>query len=292
MKSKDYLELKEKVNHGDFQLPMNIYVGEFRNFFALYLHWHDEMEFIYIKQGKGTLYLDLEFYDIHEGDFILIKKDSLHYVIGDKISILKYEAVVFDLDMLKNPLFDYCQLEFIEPMIKNELHLAPIIKKCNNGYEVIMDYYNKIVKSYLKKEFGYQLEIKGLLFLLFFQIFNNKYAERINADSLNKNKKLDIIKKLIQYIKAHYNEPITVKELANIAEYSEYHFIRFFKAQTGKTCTQFINSVRLEEAARLLVTTKLSITEIAYEVGFGDVSYFIKIFKKQFSDSPSNYRKK
>jgi AraC-like DNA-binding protein len=291
MDNEKYLELKEKVVHGDFKLPMEIYTGEFRNNFDLYLHWHKEMEFIYINSGKGELYLDLNFYEVEEGDFILIKKGAIHYVIGDRVCILKYQAMVFDLDLLQNPLLDFCQLNFIEPILKDELHLIPIIKKDNKGYEDILDCFNKITNSYYRKGFGFQLEIKGLFFLIFFKIFSNGYAEKASENIPQKNMKLDKIKEVISYIQTHYNEAISIKKLAEIAEYSEYHFIRFFKLQTGRTCVEFINLLRVEKAANLLVTTKNSVTDIAYDVGFGDVSYFIKIFKKYFKVSPREFRK-
>ena len=247
MDNKKYLELKENID-GDFELPMDIYVGEFVNNFDLYLHWHNEMEFIYVKGGKGTLYLDLDSYDVEEGDFIIIKKGSLHYITDDRTSLLKYEAMVFDLNILQNLLLDFCQLNFIDPILKDNLHLTTIIKKSENGYDNILNYFNKITNSYYRKDLGFQLESKGLFFLLFFEIFNKGYAKKASENIINKNKKLDKIKEVISYIQSHYNETISIKKLASIAKYSEYHFVRFFKLQTGKTCTEFINSVRVKKS--------------------------------------------
>ncbi|MDZ5001201.1 helix-turn-helix domain-containing protein, partial [Clostridium perfringens] len=135
-------------------------------------------------------------------------------------------------------------------------------------------------------------EIKGELFLIFSTIFKEGYVSlNVSSENYSDLIKVGKLKEVIKYIQTNYKNPITIKELADIAQYSEYHFLRFFKSQTGKTCTQYINYFRIQKATLLLFNTNLSITEIAYEVGFGDVSYFIKTFKKFLSISPTKYRK-
>lgn len=292
MTNDNFMNLKETVPHGDFQFPMNIYSGEFlSNQFNVYLHWHNEMEIIYVKSGCGKVYIDMNFYDIHCGDIIIINKEALHYLYNDTDTTLKYEAVIFDLRLLQNSFLDYCQVNFINPLIENNLKTTHIIKNSSIGYDEILYSVCKIIKSYNDGTFGFQLQIKGLLFNLFYELFNAGYIKRINCDLIYNTNKIFKLKNVIKYIYDNYNKPLPIKELAKIAGYSEYYFIRFFKSQTGKTCTNFINALRIEKSLELLSTTNLSITEIAFNVGYDDVSYFIKIFKRLTCNTPSNYRK-
>lgn len=292
MDNNNLMDLKETIAHGDFQFPMNIYSGEFlSNQFNLYLHWHNEMEIIYVKSGFGKVYIDMNFFDINCGDIIIINKEALHYLYNDTDTSLKYEAIIFDLRLLQNSFLDYCQVNFINPLIENNLKTTHIIKNSSVGYDEILLYVCKIIKSYNDSAFGFQLQIKGLLFNLFYELFNREYIQKPNYELISTNNKILKLKNVIKYIYDNYNKPLPINELSKIAGYSEYHFIRFFKSQTGKTCTNFINALRIEKSLDLLINTNLSITEIAFNVGYDDVSYFIKVFKRLTSSTPSNYRK-
>lgn len=292
MTNNNLMDLKETVAHGDFQFPMNIYSGEFlSNQFNLYLHWHNEMEIIYVKSGFGKVYIDMNFFDINCGDIIIINKEALHYLYNNTDTALKYEAIIFDLRLLQNSFLDYCQVNFINPLIENNLKTTHIIKNSSVGYDEILFYVCKIIKSYNDSAFGFQLQIKGLLFNLFYELFNREYIQKPNYELISTNNKILKLKNVIKYIYDNYNKPLHINELSKIAGYSEYHFIRFFKSQTGKTCTNFINALRIEKSLDLLINTNLSITEIAFNVGYDDVSYFIKVFKRLTSSTPSNYRK-
>ena len=82
MDNKSYLQLKEQVNHGNMQLPLEVYNVEFMNSADFYSHWHDEMEFIYILNGSAEICIDFKIFSINTGDFIIIPNGSIHYMIG------------------------------------------------------------------------------------------------------------------------------------------------------------------------------------------------------------------
>lgn len=291
MDNKSYLKLKEQVNHGNMQLPMEVYHVEFTNSADFYSHWHDEMEFIYVLNGSAEICIDFKTINVKNGDFIIIPKGSIHYMIGKENTKISYIALVFNLSLIEGNALDYSQINFINPIIQNELFFKNIIKPKDPSHDKIIAAFNNIIESYTNKPSAFQLEIKCALFSIFSSIFKENYISfNLDAEKNSNLVKLEKLKEVIKYIQTNYKSPITIKELAHIAQYSEYHFLRFFKSQTGKTCTQFINYFRIQKATLLLFDTNLSITEIAYEVGFGDVSYFIKTFKKYLSISPTKYR--
>ena len=118
---------------------------------------------------------------------------------------------------------------------------------------------------------------------------NNLIEQQINKSLLTVNT-MDKIKSVLNYINEHYTEDITINTLANICDYSEYHFMRFFKKYTGKTCIQFIKNYRLEKAYNLLKNTDLPVTQISFDVGFSNVSYFIRSFKEKYKVTPKELR--
>jgi len=101
------------------------------------------------------------------------------------------------------------------------------------------------------------------------------------------------INKTFDYIESNIEKPITLEDLASVANFSKFHFNRIFQSIVGETPFQFILRVRLEKAATLILINKSeNISEIAYKCGFSDISIFSRNFKNYFKISASQYRTK
>ncbi len=99
------------------------------------------------------------------------------------------------------------------------------------------------------------------------------------------------IARVMEWIKANYYKPITVKEIANEFGYNSDYLSSLFKKTTGTTLINYINKTRIEISKSLISNYDLSIKEVAYSCGFSDEKYFMKIFKKLESMTPSQYKK-
>lgn len=109
-------------------------------------------------------------------------------------------------------------------------------------------------------------------------MIENEYKYRIN--------------KVIDYIEKNLNEDLSLQDLAQISNFSKYHFSRIFLAVTGETVFQLILRLRLERTASLLVHSRDSISDIAFASGFKSLSVFSKNFTSYYSESATNFRKK
>jgi AraC family transcriptional regulator len=98
------------------------------------------------------------------------------------------------------------------------------------------------------------------------------------------------IRRAIDYIEAHLETDISLEKLASVAAMSPYHFSRIFKSATGLPPHRFLASRRINRAKPLLKTTNLPIVEIAYRVGYADVSHFTQLFKRITGGTPGNFR--
>ena len=96
---------------------------------------------------------------------------------------------------------------------------------------------------------------------------------------------------MLAYIRDYYENTITLKELAKIAGMSPKYFCRAFAQITGKTPIEYLNYYRIEQAGEQLVLTENSVTEIALNCGFHDMSYFTKSFAKYKGVCPTTVRK-
>lgn len=95
---------------------------------------------------------------------------------------------------------------------------------------------------------------------------------------------------MLRRLESRAVEPLRLNEMAQIAGLSRYHFLRTFKAVTGITPHQWLLRARLRDAAHRLATSRDPVTEIALDVGFEDLSNFIRTFRAEFGISPSRYR--
>jgi len=94
----------------------------------------------------------------------------------------------------------------------------------------------------------------------------------------------------LRHIDAHAGEPLSLATLAERARLTRFHFLRSFRAAVGTTPHQSLLAARLRRAARLLLETRLPVTDVAFEAGFGDLSNFIRTFRRATGRSPRAFR--
>ena len=140
---------------------------------------------------------------------------------------------------------------------------------------------------------GYEMMIKARLFEILYVLFNeNLNDQRFSPQNQREKENALRLKKILSYTKEHFAEKITIEEVSEIVSLSESRFMSFFKNQTGSSFIKYLNDYRLEASAEQLLQTRKSITEIAMENGFENISYFIRSFKNKYNTTPFDYRKK
>lgn len=110
-----------------------------------------------------------------------------------------------------------------------------------------------------------------------------KYKEEFSCDLIHKTEMVT------SYIQRHFNEKISLKELADLAGVTEFYLCQIFRQIIGKTPIEYLIQVRLEKA-RGYLKAGYPVTETAEKTGFHDVCYFSRCFKKQEGISPSSYK--
>lgn len=96
---------------------------------------------------------------------------------------------------------------------------------------------------------------------------------------------------ILDYIQQHYMEPINLSDVASHFHFNATYLSSLFSAHNDEGFSEYLNRVRIDKAAELLITTDLPISDISLKVGYSDHSYFTKVFKKLKGQSPSQYRK-
>ena len=287
----EFMDLKENKKHGNFLLPFIKYDTFIPNCFSIFpMHWHDEMEIIKIIKGKYIVNINLKEYVVEEGDIVILKPCTLHSFKQYENEKMASKTIMFDLSMLNSNVTDACSIKYFTPFLDNKVSYPSILKPSDKGYKNIKNCIDKLFLCYEEKNEFFELQLKSYLFELFYILFKECFeihdcSTKIKDDTTND------IKAILEYIKINYMNPISIKDLANVVNFSEHYFMRFFKKYMGMTCVDYINEYRLKIATNLLETTDMSIMEIAVKVGVNNISYFNKIFKKKFNLTPKEYRK-
>ena len=99
-----------------------------------------------------------------------------------------------------------------------------------------------------------------------------------------------VIERAINFMEKHYDEDISLDQIARAAYLSTYHFCRLFKKQVGTTCNKYLSILRIERAKELLKETDLPVTEISFKAGFNYLTHFERVFKRLEGMTPSAYR--
>lgn len=280
--------LYENTIHGTSVFPFDFYHCSIpESFTTLPVHWHEEFEFTYVLEGTVTYQINLHPFSVSKGDFILIPPEMLHGIIGEEYSNLVTDSFVFRMDLLASLRSDVCS-SYLEP-ITQQLVRFPVVIPADASYIAkLHEIYEALLKLVNEKPTGYELEIKSLLLHLFFILYQFVPYDRQPENQMEITAK---IKTALQYIQDNYREPISISDIGDYCGFSEYHFMRFFKKHMNMTCIKYLNQYRLDMASHQLSCTSVPITQVALENGFNNLSYFNRVFKKQFGITPKEFRK-
>jgi DNA-binding response OmpR family regulator len=184
--------------------------------------------------------------------------------------------------------------------IKNNIdtsHLPVLLLTAKHGEESQKEGLSSGADDYIKKPFNEEiLKMKINNVLAFRENLRRSFENQIKIEPsciTTTSRDLEFIKKAIREVEASMADPeFNIKTFASNMAVSPSTMLRKMKAITGESSDKFIRSIRLKRAAQLLQGSQLSITEICYEVGFSSQKHFSATFKKQFEQSPSDYKKK
>lgn len=255
-------------------------------------HSHDFVELVVILKGQGIFVIDGKEFPVEEGNVILLNPGTYHHSYQRAQSSGNFvECYMGFSDVeFKNcpkgfmPLFKDYQIitKLPEPLRGEVFHLCRAMEEESNQCELGRYF---MLKSYL---------IQVICLLERFQKQedereqNPESVKRYEFTSLNKKY---IVRKIMDYMELHYQEKISLDQIAANMYLSSYYISKIFKSETGDTPINYLISLRMKKARELLDARQdLSIQAIASAVGYEDAYHFSKLFKKYFGLSPLYYK--
>ena len=161
----------------------------------------------------------------------------------------------------------------------------------DEGYPEISRLLSRLLARALSPSDGWYLSCKLLLLEIFgFMASHRMLLSVKEVMSPDNARKILRYKTIVSYIEEHYQEPVSLQQLADAIPCNSQYLCRFFREIAGVSPIQYLISYRLEKACSLLSHTALPITEIAMDCGFDNISYFIRKFKECRGCTPGAYR--
>ena len=290
MRDFEYETFREDKKHTEVAFPYNTYLCSIPlDFSSVPVHWHEEMEFIVVKKGRGLVTLDRESRLLEAGQAVIVLPGQLHGIRQYQQERREYENIIFRLEMLLPKEGDVCGPKFLEPYRDGKLLYPAWIDGSALYHEEMLECIRKMDELSEQRPRGYPLAVKGWLFQFFFLMFSR--VEPTLAEE-GREKSLDKMKRILRRIEVDYGKPLSIKEMAEFSGFSESHFMKFFKNHMGVPFVSYLNDYRLTLAARALAEGQEDVLTVAMDVGFSNVSYFNRLFKKKFRMTPLEYRKR
>lgn len=252
--------------------------------FELLWHYHPEYELTYIIKGKGKRLVGDHYDYFQEGDLVLLPPFIAHTWISEKKAKENCKAIVIQFSSeFAQQLFQFSELKSIEQLFA----------KAERGLQLFLPPKTDHIQQL-------QTLLKGneaVSFFTLLQIFHQLTTAKsvplasIQYKPMKGNENQQRINKVFQYVQQEFRENISLKKAAGLIHLSESAFCKYFKRVSGKTFSDYTNEIRIAHACQLLMETDLPISDIAFDAGFGSLTYFNRVFLKKKKVRPWEYRK-
>ncbi len=248
-------------------------------------HWHAEIECIYVLEGSLTYYVNDKTYPLSAGEAIFVNANRLHFCQCEQDSDCYYMVLLLNPTCLvTNP---NMEAQFINPVIFDNASDAVLMHPLDWHKEAISLIQN-IFNMMQQDEALYALTIMQNIYAF----WNLLYQDTIKKQQENANaSKMDSLKEMITYVRLHYQEKISLSDIAASGMMCESKCCSLFKSTLHQSPMAYLAAYRIRVSLNLLATTNNSITDIALSCGFNSGSYYTETFQKIMKMTPKNYRK-
>lgn len=259
-----------------------------RSFVMEASHIHDEYELYFLIKGTGIYHIDGKEFTLKKGSLVILNKNIIHRTIFENDQVHQRFLIEFKSNQIIDQL-----VKFLDFDINSFFHQYMGIYFVDADHQQhVLDLFNTILAETQHKNENYQTMIALKLTELFLTIM--RLERSYSGDQYNislKPYKERLVQNAITYIHEHLNENIQLQSIADAMFINKSYLSRVFKESTTLTTSEYINLERVRIAKRYLTVSGLTIDEIAHIVGYNQISYFIKVFKKHTELTPLQYRK-
>ncbi|NQX45192.1 AraC family transcriptional regulator [Paenibacillus tritici] len=263
--------------------PFTAFVSHNIDFLA---HWHHDLEIVYVLEGSIRMGINSETRVLTAGDLAVCSSGDIHYY-DSKNSQSKLLMIIFNPSLIGYPAGWPLNMRLMSPFLENQ----PSTPEVEITYHRLPAIMQELLQEHTRKLPHHEQLMTGLLHELCALLLRHMPLDIVNP---HKDKRritnMKIMQEVLEYLDVHYMHPITLADAARHANMSLFYFSRFFKSISGMSYVAYLNSIRVNQAERLLLDTDKTILDIALECGFSNIRTFNRVFKQVKLRTPSELR--
>ena len=280
---------KELQPHGTIDFPCAGYTSFHieRQEDMIPWHWHDEIELVYMAEGKMKVKTPSESFLLERGDMVAINSNVLHSAYAVREGRLR--SLVFSPLLVTGNDNSVYAKKYIQPLIACNSFSGLFV---DVGIEDVSVWFNAAFEALAQDTRGFEFIVREKLSRICFYLyeqFEQQLAEQgqpLDQDNLR-------IRKMLEFIHKNFADRLSLAEISNSADISERECMRCFQKTIQISPVQYLLKYRIMQGAEMLLGDKgKSISEIAADCGFDSPSNFTKIFRRYYNCTPREYRQK
>ncbi len=238
-------------------------------------HWHHSIEFNYVKEGNMKIMIDSKTSVVSAGHFVFVNSSLIHATDSlDRNVNLEVVTVLISYEWVKKYVSDIDQYFF--NFIDNDPEIIQIMLDIDRYYD--------------QKELYYNIKVTALIHELLYALLKKSQMLKKTGAYLQAQRNIEYAKEAIEYIETHFQEPLTLNEVAVKVGLSSEYFSRYFKKVTGDTFLHFLNLTRVIYAKQK-IEEGASITQAVIDAGLPNEKTFRRVFKDSYGVNPKEYFK-
>lgn len=253
-------------------------------------HWHAEPELCYVFQGEVEYHLPEEVIVLHPGDAIFVNSNVLHMICphnGCKDSVII--AHIFNKLLFTGYHHSSIDEKYFRPITNCRSLLYYTFHQTDPSHNAIIQLMKECYLTAKMEQDGYEVEVRNYISSIWIRLYHQVKDLLQPANDTQDHNNLRLIQ-MLHYINEHYQEKISLQEIADAACIGTRECIRCFKKCLQTTPFQYLLEYRIDAAANMLLHSEASITEIAMQTGFESSSHFSRTFKQYMQCTPKQYR--
>ena len=245
-------------------------------------HWHNSLVVLYIASGKMDTGINNSIYHLKRGDLIIINSGDIHFTRCRDYAKIYVLQVPYPLLNTHIPNYDYVRFQDSDGSVvfSNPAKVDELSRLMIQMYEIT-----------LEQKPGYTLLFSSKLYQFLSILFQRYHTDISSRTKQKSDRNLIRLEQVMNYVKSHYTQPISLEDAAQILSLNPEYFCRYFKKYMGMTFLEYVNSIRLYHIHQDLLNTNYSVSELMDRHGFTNYKLFSKMFRNTYGCPPGMFRK-
>lgn len=252
-------------------------------------HIHLDVEIMYVLIGSFAVEIDGTEYIAEKGECLLFRSNAVHSIRALSSGVSYYRVLKVGLPLILSLASTDNSETYIHRFSVGSKGERVKWSKSECEAKGFYEAFLRLNKEYESTEHGADISTKIYVAYILKELLRD--IQSADVDKVSDKNLVKTVNDAIYYMHRHYPENITLEQCSKWASLSSSYFSRSFKKITGRSFKDYLNIIRVDAAEKMLMSSDKSVTDIAFECGYNDVSYFALCYRKIKGIKPSDFKK-